>query len=257
MVPTQQDKLEFLNGIVRARGYAHRSHRLLANHDLDVLRAMNPVPMATYADPRTLTPGEKELLLIPAFTCLRSPQYIIEVHIKKALSLGVPAREILEAIELLIREAGRTIFQSALAAYAACITDIEDSSQEKNMAVSDEAQSLNPHRDILRRHDEKILDVIAALDSAVYGKQRALSASMKELLTVVILTTLKAPAESIRTHMCQALAAGATEQQLLEAIELIITPAGLPIFEHGLTVWADVTDAKPLDPSEEAFSRAR
>jgi len=38
-MPTDQEKLDYLNEIVRTRGYAHSSHRLLANHDLDALKA--------------------------------------------------------------------------------------------------------------------------------------------------------------------------------------------------------------------------
>jgi hypothetical protein len=37
-MPTDQEKLDYLNEIVRTRGYAHGSHRLLANHDLDALK---------------------------------------------------------------------------------------------------------------------------------------------------------------------------------------------------------------------------
>ena len=77
------------------------------------------------------------------------------------------------------------------------------------------------------------------------------------MLTIVILTTLKAPEDSIKNHIRAALAAGASQQEILEALELIVTPAGLPIFEHGLMAWADVTRAKGVDPDQEGYAHAR
>ena len=38
---------------------------------------------------------------------------------------------------------------------------------------------------------------------------------------------------------------------------MIVTPAGLPIFEHGLMAWADVTGAKGVDPDKEGYAHAR
>ena len=52
-----REKLDYLNGIARSRGYAHRYQRLLADHDFDVLRAINPVPVAVYVDKRLLGEG--------------------------------------------------------------------------------------------------------------------------------------------------------------------------------------------------------
>lgn len=114
---TQQDKLDYLNEYVRSRGYAHRTHRLLANYDLDAFKAMNPVPVATAVDQRTLDQQTKELLLIVNFACLRAPRYIVATHIRKALAFGVSEQRILEAIELLMPEAGRTVFEEGLLAW--------------------------------------------------------------------------------------------------------------------------------------------
>src|SRR5262245_13771736 len=54
-MPTDQEKLDYLNEIVRTRGYAHGSHRLLANHDLDALKAVNEVTLANYIPARSLS----------------------------------------------------------------------------------------------------------------------------------------------------------------------------------------------------------
>ena len=114
---TQQEKLDYLNEYVRSRGYAHRTHRLLANYDLDAFKAMNPVPVMTAVNQRILDQQTKEVLLIVNFACLRAPRYIIATHIRKALAFGVTEQRILEAIEVLMPEAGRTIFEEALLAW--------------------------------------------------------------------------------------------------------------------------------------------
>src|SRR6185436_17035931 len=83
-MPTDRAKLDYLNEIVRTRGYAHGSHRLLANHDLDVLKAVNDITLANYIPRRSLSEADKELVLVGAFTALRSQPAIIRAHIQKA-----------------------------------------------------------------------------------------------------------------------------------------------------------------------------
>jgi len=127
---TQQEKLDYLNEYVRSRGYAHRTHRLLANYDLDAFKAMNPVPVRTAVDQRILEQQTKELLLIVNFACLRAPRYIIATHIRKALAFGATQRRILEAIEMLMPEAGRTIFEEALLAWDEVVSRAPTKRQE-------------------------------------------------------------------------------------------------------------------------------
>lgn len=261
-MPTEQEKQAYINHLVKTRGYAHRSHRLMANHDLDLLKAMGPVPTETYVVERALTFAEKELLLVPAFACLRSPAYIIKVHIVKAVSGGMPLRQILEAIELLAYEAGRTIFTNALLAFQDAVESLGQAVESTGVTMSKPdtrtADAFRPpHELVLEKYSTAVLGAVQSLNTVVHDEQRALSARLKELLTVVILTTLKAPEDSIKHHIRAALAAGATQQEVLESIELIITPAGLPIFEHGLMAWADVTDAKGIDPTEEGYANQK
>jgi 4-carboxymuconolactone decarboxylase len=262
-MPTDEEKKAYINQFVKARGYAHRSHRLLANHDLDLLRSMNPVPMETYVVGRALTFAEKELLLVPAFACLRAPAYIIKVHIAKAVSGGMPLRSILEAIELLAYEAGRTIFANAVLAFedaveskgSPSVDNVKSNMDNQTMATANSYTP--PHELVLEKHDAIVLRAVQGLNNVVYKSERALSSRLKEMLTIVILTILKAPDDSIKHHIRTALAAGASEQEILEALELIVTPAGLPTFEHGLMAWADVTGAKGIDPDQEGYANAR
>ena len=127
-MPTAEEKRAFLESVVRSRGYAHRYHRLLAEHDLEVLKATHEAPTAFYARERILSKGEKELLLVVIFTCARAAPYIIQAHIRKALAFGVKPREILEALEMTLLDAGKAAFENGLLAWEA-VADKPD--QEK------------------------------------------------------------------------------------------------------------------------------
>ena len=114
-MPTDREKLDYLNEIVRTRGYAHGSHRLLANHDLAVLKAVNEITLANYIPERSLSEADKELVLVGAFTALRSPPAIIRAHVQKSLKAGADLRQSLATIELSLLEAGRSAFEAVSA----------------------------------------------------------------------------------------------------------------------------------------------
>ena len=100
---------------------------------------------------------------------------------------------------------------------------------------------------ILDQHDPAVGTALARLSAVIDHDSRGLDNRTRELVMTIILTD-----ERIEAQMRRALAAGVTERDLLEAIELIITPAGLPVFDAGLSVWARVTGAKPLQPTIDA-----
>jgi 4-carboxymuconolactone decarboxylase len=262
-----REKLDYLNGIARSRGYAHRYQRLLADYDFDVLRAINPVPVAVYVDKRLLSEGLKELLLIVSFSCLRSPRYIIQAHVRKALSFGVSGRQVLEALELMLADAGRLAFENGLLAWidagaageSGLSTNPVSSRLETGSHPKPEGETEEwtmEYQKILGAHDPTILEAIERVPHEVYHRGRTLDAKTKELITIVAMTTLKAPDLALQNHVRKALELGATEQEILQAIELIIPVVGMPTFEHGLMAWAEVIGAKGLDPEQGAqFSR--
>lgn len=269
-----REKLDYLNGIARSRGYAHRYQRLLADHDFDVLRAINPVPVAVYVDKRLLGDGLKELLLVVSFACLRTPRYIIQAHIRKALSFGISGRQVLEALELMLVDAGRIAFENGLLAWtdagataessppandvsprASARRGGEDESTTDDNKGNKEGVTMD-YQKILAAHDPAILATIERVPQEVYRRDRNLNAKTKELITIVAMTTLKAPDDLLRNHVRRALELGASKEEILQAIELIIPVVGMPTFEHGLMAWADVVGAKGLDPEQGAqFSR--
>jgi 4-carboxymuconolactone decarboxylase len=265
-----REKLDYLNGIARSRGYAHRYQRLLADHDFDVLRAINPVPVAVYVEKRLLGDGLKELLLVVSFASLRTPRYIIQAHIRKALSFGISGRQVLEALELMLVDAGRLAFENGLLAWTDAGATAESSptanavsprasprpsGERESLKISKEDVTMD-YQKILAAHDPAILETIERVPQEVYRSDRNLDAKTKELITIVALTTLKAPDDLLRNHVRRALELGASKEEILQAIELIIPVVGMPTFEHGLMAWADVVGAKGLDPEQGAqFSR--
>lgn len=261
-MPTERDKLDYLNEIVRTRGYAHGSHRLLANHDLDALKAVNDITLANYIPQRSLSAADKELLLVAAFTALRSSPVIIRAHVQKALKSGAPLQQSLAAIELTLLEAGRSALDAALAAWlevaaAAGTPAAGQPAPPRRASPSPENQGSPMSDTILDRHDPDVGAALARLQSVIDHDSRGLDDRTRELLMSIILICVRATDERVEAQMRRALKAGVTSQDLLEAIELIITPAGLPVFDAGLAVWARLTGAKPLEPTLDApHSRA-
>jgi 4-carboxymuconolactone decarboxylase len=108
---TQDEKQAYVDDMVRTRGYVLDYHKVMAEHDFDVLQATNGLVRAAYLDQRTLDRRTKELIFIVSLTVMRAGQGHIASHIRVALDLGVTPREVLEAIEIALPEAGVVAFQ--------------------------------------------------------------------------------------------------------------------------------------------------
>ncbi|WP_055710825.1 carboxymuconolactone decarboxylase family protein [Streptomyces torulosus] len=108
---------EYVDAMARDRGYVLDYHKVMARYDLDVLRAANELVRAAYLAPRGLDRRTKELLFILSLTVMRADRHHIQSHIRVALDLGVTPREILEAIEIALPEAGIVAFQAGLEAW--------------------------------------------------------------------------------------------------------------------------------------------
>jgi 4-carboxymuconolactone decarboxylase len=270
-MPTERERLDYLNEIARSRGYAHRYHRLMVNYDLDLLRAVNSVPDAVYVERRRLGEPLKELLLVVSFSCLRTARYILQAHMLKALSHGATARQLLEALEMIVLDAGRAAFENGVMAWAESAVDggpepataqsrerRMESNQEGHPPGGDEARAEAPvmaFETVLAAHDPRILELVRRIPHAVYSQGRSLDAKTKELISIVMLTSLKAPEYLLKGHIRNALGQGVPKEEILEAIELIIPVTGLPTFEYGLMAWADVVGAEGLEPEGAVFSR--
>ena len=109
---------DYVDQMVRDRGYVLDYHEVMAANDFHVLQAANGLVSAAYLDQRSLDRRTKELLFVLSLTVLRAPAPQIASHIKVALDLGVSATEILETIEMALPEAGVVAFQHSFEVWA-------------------------------------------------------------------------------------------------------------------------------------------
>lgn len=108
---------EYIDEMARSRGYVLDYHKVMAQHDFEVLQAANGLVNAAYLKERRLDRTVKELIFITSLTVLRAPKGQIESHIRVALDLGVSPEEVLEAIEIALPEAGVVAFQGGFDAW--------------------------------------------------------------------------------------------------------------------------------------------
>lgn len=114
---TPDERQAYIDNMAKERGYVLEYHKVMAAQDYDVLKAANNLVAAAYLEQRTLDRKTKELLFILSLTVMRASKGHIASHIRVALDLGLSEREILEAIEIALPEAGVVAFQTGFHAW--------------------------------------------------------------------------------------------------------------------------------------------
>jgi 4-carboxymuconolactone decarboxylase len=102
---------------------------------------------------------------------------------------------------------------------------------------------------VMAAQDLPVLQAANGLVSAAYLNQRTLDRRTKELLFILSLTVLRAPAPQIASHIKVALDLGVSATEILEAIEIALPEAGVVAFQHGFEVWTEVTGATGIEPT--------
>ena len=115
---SREEAQEYLDDMVRKRGYVLEYHKRLVGADFEFAKAANQLVSAAYLDQRRLDRKTKELLFITSLVAMRAPKPHIQSHIKVGLELGLEPEEILEAIEITMPEAGVVAFQEGFEAWA-------------------------------------------------------------------------------------------------------------------------------------------
>jgi 4-carboxymuconolactone decarboxylase len=121
---TREEKQAYIDQMAKERGYVLDYHKVMTEHDFDVLQAANGLVDAAYLKQRRLDRKTKELIFIVSLTVMRASKGHIQSHIRVALDLGVSKEEILEAIEITLPEAGVVVFQEGFEAWRE-VTDAE------------------------------------------------------------------------------------------------------------------------------------
>ena len=114
---TQEEKQAYIDEMAQKRGYVLDYHKVMTEHDFQVLQAANGLVNAAYLEQHRLDRKTKELIFIVSLTVMRAIKSHIQSHIRVALGLGLSKEEILEAIEITLPEAGVVVFQEGFEAW--------------------------------------------------------------------------------------------------------------------------------------------
>ena len=103
---------------------------------------------------------------------------------------------------------------------------------------------------VMAAEDFDFLKAYDQLIQAGYTKQRTLDAKTKEIIYAVILTSVKASVDHIKSHIKLALDYGATKKEVLEALEICIPAASVPAFMIGFEAWKQAVSPQRVEPSQ-------
>lgn len=108
---------EYVNRMMKERGYILDFHKVLAAEDIDFLKAYNEMVEASYTNQRALDPKTKELIYTVMLTCVKASIDQIKLHVKNAVKYGATKTEVLQALELTITAAGVPAFMIGFEAW--------------------------------------------------------------------------------------------------------------------------------------------
>lgn len=108
-----------------------------------------------------------------------------------------------------------------------------------------------PLHSVLAREDADVLAAYEQMMSALYLRSRRLDGKTKELIYIAALVALGAPEPHVRAHMERARREGATPEEVLETIELLIPAAGVAKASVGFETWRHTFSADDPSPTTE------
>jgi len=88
------------------------------------------------------------------------------------------------------------------------------------------------------------------MSEVAYTNARLLDRKTKEFIIIGIQCARLAPVDSIRTHIEQALKAGATKKELLEVLELISFPCGGLSLGSGFQALEQAVEMETIEPDD-------
>lgn len=113
----ENQKEKLLREIEQKRGFILDFHRLLAEEDLEFLRAYETLISATYAKEGVLDQKTREFVFIAALAGMAADKKQQRLHMKKAVEYGAAKEEILEILECIYPPCGTLKFMNSLDAY--------------------------------------------------------------------------------------------------------------------------------------------
>ncbi len=92
---------------------------------------------------------------------------------------------------------------------------------------------------VLVAEDMPFIRSLNDLLAVSYTDQRRLDRKTKELIFIAALTALGAAKDHIKTHIEVAKRQGATKEEVLELLEMLALPCGVPKFMLGYEAWTE------------------
>jgi 4-carboxymuconolactone decarboxylase len=105
---------EYIQRYREKRGYVRTFPMIMAYADVEFQGLIGRLADHAYARQRRLSAREKEITLIAVLAASGAEQEHLDVHLRKALGMGIDARDILEALELIVVPAGTDKFERAV-----------------------------------------------------------------------------------------------------------------------------------------------
>lgn len=110
---------------------------------------------------------------------------------------------------------------------------------------SERGGQIYPEWEYAARADPEFVERYAALTSHLLtSRGRALDAKVRELVFVAVVAKV-GDAQGLRAHMRSARREGATWREMLEVLETVLPPAGVPAFLFGVRILIELEQEDP------------
>ena len=103
------------------------------------------------------------------------------------------------------------------------------------------------YHQVLVAEDLTFMRAVNDLLAVSYTDQRRLDRKTKELVLTAVRTALGAGKEHVKAHIEVAKREGATKEEVLELLELVMLPCGAPKFMLGYEAWLECFPVKRID----------
>jgi 4-carboxymuconolactone decarboxylase len=103
---------------------------------------------------------------------------------------------------------------------------------------------------ILVAEDLPFMKAVNGALAVSYTDQRRLDRKTKELISIAIHAALGSGKNHIKAHVEVARRHGATKEEVLEVLELLALPCGLPKFMLGFEAWTEVFPVERVEPDQ-------
>ncbi|NWJ47876.1 MAG: carboxymuconolactone decarboxylase family protein [Chloroflexi bacterium] len=100
---------------------------------------------------------------------------------------------------------------------------------------------------LMAHYDLDFLKSYNDLLAAAYTSPRLLDARTKEYIITTAIIVAGSSAEHIITHLKVLKRLGVTAEEALQFLELILPPAGVPVFMNALELWKQVWEVEKFD----------